>query len=65
MIKTHWATLRPRVRELWPKLSEEDVAGINGNAEMLFSKVTANYGIGRDEILDELMRFVPATAEKA
>lgn len=33
--------------------------------EVLVSKVSAKYNIGRDEILDRLMKFVPAPAEKA
>lgn len=65
MIKDHWTTLSPKIRELWPNLSEQDVQGINGDVEVLVSKVSAKYNIGRDEILDRLMKFVPAPAEKA
>lgn len=65
MIKDHWTTLSPKIRELWPNLSEQDVQGINGDVEVLVSKVRAKYNISRDEILDKLMKFVPAPAERA
>lgn len=39
--------------------------GFNGDVEVLVSKVSAKYNIGHDEILDRLMKFVPAPAEKA
>jgi uncharacterized protein YjbJ (UPF0337 family) len=64
MIKDHWTTLSPKIRELWPNLSEQDVQEINGDVEVLVSKVSAKYNIGRDEILDKLMKFVPVPAEK-
>lgn len=65
MIKEHWTILSPKIRELWPNLTEQDVQGINGDVEALVSKVQAQYKIGRDEILDKLMRFLPAPPEKA
>lgn len=65
MIKDHWTTLRPKIRELWPNLGEQDVQEINGDVEVLVSKVSAKYTIDRDDILDKLMKFVPVTAEQA
>ncbi len=65
MVKQHWMTLSPRIRELWPNLTEQDVQGINGDVEVLVNKVQAKYNLGRDEILDKLMKFVPVPAEQA
>lgn len=59
MIKENWTTLQPKLREVWPNLSEQDVTAINGDAELLVKKVNEKYGIHRDEIFSKLAAFLP------
>lgn len=54
MFKEHWATLIPKIWELWSNLTEQEVQGINGDVELLVKKVSAKYGIDREEILSKL-----------
>lgn len=64
MLKEHWGTLQPKIRELWPSLTNQDAQEINGNFDALVTKVTAKYTITRDEILNKLAPFLPVTAAR-
>lgn len=60
MIREHWTTLQPKLREVWPNLSEQDVQAINGDAELLVTKVRGKYNsINRDEIFNKLATYLP------
>ena len=60
MIREHWTTLQPKLREVWPNLSEQDVQAINGDAELLVTKVREKYNsISRDEIFSKLATYLP------
>ena len=60
MIREHWTTLQPKLREVWPNLSEQDVQAINGDAELLVTKVREKYNsINRDEIFSKLVTYLP------
>ena len=59
MVKEHWTTLQPKLREVWPNLTEQDVQAINGDAELLVTKVREKYGISREEIFSKLAQYVP------
>ena len=65
MVKQHWTTLSPKIRELWPNLTEQDIQEISGDVEVLVSKVQSKYNLGRDEIFDKLKRSMPVPAEQA
>ncbi|GEM_PF-1648354 len=60
MIREHWTTLQPKLRVLWPNLTEQDVQSINGDAELLVTKVRAKYNdINRDDIFGKLTPYFP------
>ncbi|OFX12829.1 MAG: hypothetical protein A2V59_04875 [Armatimonadetes bacterium RBG_19FT_COMBO_69_19] len=60
MIRDHWTTVQPKLREIWPNLSEQDVQVINGDAELLVTKVREKYNsISRDEIFSKLATYLP------
>jgi len=61
-IKEHWTTLKPKVRELWPNLTELDVQAINGDGELLVTKVREKYGIVREDIFNKLAPYLPTLA---
>ncbi len=64
MIKEHWTTLKPKVRELWPNLTELDVQAINGDGEFLVTKVREKYTIAREEIFSKLDAYLPVHAPR-
>ncbi len=62
MIKEYWTTLKPKVREFWPNLTEQDVQTVNGDGELLVTKVREKYGIVREEIFNKLAPYLPVQA---
>ncbi len=64
MIKEHWTTLKPTVRELWPNLTELDVQAINGDGELLVTKVCEKYTIAREEIFNKLDPYLPVQVSR-
>jgi len=59
MIREHWTTLQPKLRMVWPNLSEQDVQTINGDAELLVTKVREKYEINREDIFSKLALYLP------
>ena len=60
MIREHWTTLQPKLREVWSNLTEQDVQAINGDFELLVTKVREKYNsINRDEIFSKLATYLP------
>lgn len=59
MIKEHWTVLQPKLRTVWPNLTEQDVQAINGDGEILVTKVREKYGLDRDDIFSKLTPFLP------
>ena len=59
MIREHWTTLQPKLRMVWPNLSEQDVQAINGDAELLVTKVREKYEINREDIFSKLAQYLP------
>lgn len=65
MIKENWTTLQPKLRVVWPNLTEQEVLAIDGDAELLVTKVHEKYGINRDEIFSKLTPYLPVETVKA
>ena len=61
-IKEHWTTLKPKVRELWPNLTDLDVQTINGDGELLVTKIREKNAIAREEIFNKLAPYLPKVA---
>ena len=59
MIREHWTTLQPKLRMVWPNLSEQDVQAINGDAVLLVTKVREKYEINREDIFSKLAQYLP------
>ncbi len=65
MIKENWTTLQPKLRVVWPNLTEQDVQAINGDGELLVTKVREKYGFNRDGIFSKLAPYLPVQPAKA
>lgn len=55
--KQNWPMLVPKVRDRWPRLTEEDVAAIDGDIEALADRVHDRYGWSRAEVMNELTQL--------
>ncbi len=65
-IKENWTALQPKVRVVFPNLTEQDVKVINGDGELLVTKVREKYTtISRDEIFSKLAPYLPVEVGKA
>lgn len=59
LIKEHWTTLQPKLRMVWPNLTEQDVQAINGDGELLVTKIREKYGFSRDDIFNKIASYLP------
>lgn len=48
-IKGAWTQSKGAVKEQWGKLTDDDVAEVNGRREILVGKIQTRYGISREE----------------
>ena len=53
-------TLRARIRDRWPSLSDEDIAGAGGSMDKLIELIHASTGEPRAAIKRELRRLLAA-----
>ncbi|MBY8974393.1 CsbD family protein [Rhodobacteraceae bacterium NNCM2] len=49
IIEGKWTQLQGQAREQWGKLTDDELAEINGNQEQLIGKIQERYGYARDE----------------
>ncbi len=53
-IEGNWKQFTGKVREQWGKLTDDDLAVINGQREQLEGKIQERYGYGKDQVKKEL-----------
>ena len=53
-IEGNWKQFSGKVKEKWGKLTDDDLATINGKREQLEGKIQERYGYGRDQVKKEL-----------
>ena len=49
-LKGQWMQLKGKARQQWGKLTDDDIAQINGNREQLEGKIQARYGYAKDQV---------------
>lgn len=57
VVKGKWKQLRGSVRHQWGKLTDDEVAQIDGDREKLLGKVQEHYACTREQAEDEVDRF--------
>jgi uncharacterized protein YjbJ (UPF0337 family) len=57
-LKGQWMQIKGKLREQWGKLTDDDVAEVQGNAEQLIGKLQERYGYARDHAERELDRWL-------
>jgi uncharacterized protein YjbJ (UPF0337 family) len=60
ILKGQWTQLKGRVRQEWGRFSNDDVARINGDREILLGRLQELYGRTREEAEEELEQFLSA-----
>ena len=48
-IEGNWKQAKGKVKEQWGKLTDDDIALVNGKRDQLSGKLQERYGIGKDE----------------
>ena len=49
-MKGQWKEFKGKVQEKWGKLTDDDLAQINGSREQLEGKLQARYGYAKDQV---------------
>jgi uncharacterized protein YjbJ (UPF0337 family) len=49
MIEGQWKQFKGRARQAWSKLTDDDLANLNGKREQLAGKIQERYGIQKQE----------------
>ena len=57
IIKGKWAQLMGKLKEQWSKLTDDDVARVDGHREYLVGKVQERYGIAKDKAEAQVTAF--------
>ncbi len=57
IIKGKWAQLTGKLKEQWSKLTDDDVALVDGHREYLVGKVQERYGIAKDKAEAQVAAF--------
>ncbi|MGZ9097060.1 MAG: CsbD family protein [Micavibrio sp.] len=57
IIKGRWREIKGSVQEKWGKLTDDDLAEINGSREKLAGKIQRSYGLAQDEVEEQLKKW--------
>ncbi len=60
VIERKWAQVHRKIHARWGKLTEEDVAEIDGNHNRFNATIQARYGCSNDEAEDQIQRYLKA-----
>ena len=59
VLQGNWKQLRGRVKEMWGKITDDDLDRIDGKTDRLLGVLQERYGYARDKAEAELRRFNP------
>ncbi len=60
-IEGNWKQYAGHVKAQWGKLTDDDVTQIKGNRDQLEGKIQARYGYAKDQIKNEVDRWLAET----
>jgi len=63
-IEAHWHYLKDAAKSRWAKLTDDDLARIDGKCDELIGTLQMRYGKGKDEIENEVGRWARGEAPK-
>jgi uncharacterized protein YjbJ (UPF0337 family) len=53
-VEGNWKQFTGKVKEQWGKLTDDDIAQINGSREQLEGKIQARYGYEKDKVKQDI-----------
>lgn len=56
-LEGNWDQLRGKIKQVWGKLTDDDIALIKGKKEELTGRIKERYGYEKDKIDEEIKRF--------
>lgn len=56
-LQGHWHELKGKIKEKWGKLTDNEIAEINGKREVLLGVLQKKYGYAKEKAQQELTRF--------
>jgi uncharacterized protein YjbJ (UPF0337 family) len=59
-----WKQFRGNVREMWGKLTDDDLEQIRGNRDQLVGRIQERYGIAKEEANSQVDEWVESFREK-
>ena len=57
IIKGKWQEIKGSIQKKWGKITDDDIAEINGSREKLSGKIQKNYGLARDEVEKQMKEW--------
>jgi len=60
VLKGRWMQIKGKIRERWGKLTDDDVAQVQGSGERLLGKIREHYGRTREQAEAELSEWLEA-----
>jgi uncharacterized protein YjbJ (UPF0337 family) len=58
IIKGHWSEIKGQLKQQWGKLTDDDVAKMQGSYEELEGSLQKRYGYRKDEVEKEVDAFI-------
>jgi uncharacterized protein YjbJ (UPF0337 family) len=58
ILEGEWMQIKGRARRQWGKLTDDDIAEVKGNVEVLTGKIQERYGRSREEAEREIERWL-------
>jgi uncharacterized protein YjbJ (UPF0337 family) len=58
IIKGNWKEVKGKIRQQWGKLTDDDVAKMQGSYEELEGKIQLSYGLQKEQAQKEINDFV-------
>ncbi len=65
VLESQWSKVRIKIHNRWGKLSEEDIAQIDGNHERFINLLEERYSLTKEEAEKQLQGFLGAVTTKA
>lgn len=59
-----WKQFRGTVREMWGRLTDDDLEQIKGNRDQLVGRIQERYGIAKEEANSQVDEWVESMREK-
>lgn len=60
LLEGKWHQFKGQIKEKWGKLTDDDLARINGKTESFLGTLQSRYGIAKDQAVKELHEFEKA-----